>query len=178
VTRFSQPLTLLARSAVLMNTSLDSATHVLPTRSTPCARWDLGTLISHVADSADLLIGSVGGRPRSSDDPDCRARARARIQQLLLALGGAPRDRADLRLTALTGAFELTIHAWDIAESTAGGVPLPDDLVSDLLTFAPIVLGNLDRAGLFDRPRPPRPGEDTDLDRLLALSGRQRRDAA
>jgi hypothetical protein len=57
-------------------------------------------------------------------------------------------------------------------------VPLPDDLVSDLLTFAPIVLGNLDRAGLFDRPRPPRPGEDTDLDRLLALSGRQRRDAA
>jgi hypothetical protein len=177
VTRSSLPLTLLARSAVLMHVSLDSVTHVRPTRATPCALWDLGTLVSHVADSADLLVSSVGGRPGPSADPDCRTRARQRIHQLLLALRSVPGNHADLELAALTGAFELTIHAWDITESTGCGMPPPGRLVSTLLTYAPIVLGNVDRTDLFDRPRPPGPGEDTDLDRLLALFGRRRKGA-
>lgn len=46
-----------------MNTSLDSTTHSLPTRATPCTHWDLGTLISHVADSTELLIVSLGALP-------------------------------------------------------------------------------------------------------------------
>lgn len=52
----------------------------------------------------------------------------------------------------MTGAFELTVHAWDITESTRCETPLSDDLVSTLLTFAPLVLDHVSRAGLFDPP--------------------------
>jgi hypothetical protein len=177
VTATSQPLDLLARSATLMSTSLDGAMHVMPTRATPCAQWDLGTLISHVAQSVDLLIRSVGGSPEQSYDPDCRARARAGIRRLLLELRHAPRDHRDIELAALTGSFELTVHAWDIAESTRCQMSPPADLVSSLLELAPVVLGDLDRDGLFDLHHPPTPSQRTDLDRLLALFGRRRKEA-
>jgi hypothetical protein len=196
MTARSQPLKLLARSAAAMSTSLDRATHVLPTRPTPFTRWDLGTLISHVSDSVEQLIRSIGGTLGSSDDPDCRARARDGIRQLLLALPCAPRDHPYIELAALTGAFELAaltgafelaaltgafelaIHACDIAQSTRSPQPLPGDLVSTLLSLAPVVLGDFDRDGLFDPSYPPTPRQITDLDRLLALFGRQRRETA
>jgi hypothetical protein len=75
----------------------------------------------------------------------------------------------------LTGAFELTVHAWDITESTRCTMPMPSDLVSTLLSLAPVVLGEVDRDGLFDPSHPPAPSQSTDLDRLLALFGRRRR---
>jgi hypothetical protein len=161
-----------------MGTSLDGATHVLPTRATPCTSWDLGTLISHVSDSLELLITSIGGTPGSPHDPDCRAWARHRIGELQLAVRCAPRDHPGVELSALTGAFELTIHAWDITESTRCAMTLPADLVSTLLALAPVVLGGVDRAGLFDPRRPLTTRQGTDLDRLLALFGRQRKDVA
>lgn len=172
----SHPLTLLARSAAVLSRSLDGTEHVLPTRATPCATWDLGTLIGHVSDSLNLLTTSVGGRPAPSNSPDCRIRARHGIRQLLLALRHAPHDRSDVELAALTGAFELTVHAWDITESTRCTTPMPADLVSTLLSLAPVVLGEVDRDGLFDPSHPPAPSQSTDLDRLLALFGRRRKD--
>lgn len=172
----SPPLTLLARSAAVLSRSLDGTEHVLPTRATPCATWDLGTLISHVSDSLDLLTTLVGGRPAPSNSPDCRVRAGHGIRQLLLALGHAPHHRSDVGLAALTGAFELTVHAWDITESTRCTTPMPTDLVSTLLSLAPVVLSQVDHYGLFDPSRPPTPSHSTDLDRLLALFGRQRKD--
>jgi hypothetical protein len=85
-----------------------------------------------------------------------------------------PRDRPDIQLAALTGAFELTVHAWDINESTHRGVPLPADLVSALLRLAPVVLGNVERDGLFDASYPPASDQCTDTDRLLATFGRRK----
>jgi hypothetical protein len=174
----SHPLALLARSAAVMSSSLDRAEHVLPTRATPCAGWDLGTLIGHVSDSVDLLATSVGGRPAPSNSPDCRVRARLGIRQLLLAVRHAPHDRSDVGLAALTGAFELTVHAWDITESTRCSEPMPAGLVSTLLSLAPVVLGEVDRDGLFDPSHPLAPSQSTDLDRLLALFGRRRKETA
>ena len=176
MTAQSHPLALLGRSAVVMSGSLGGTAHVLPSRATPCAAWDLGTLIGHVSESVDLLTRLVGGSPPPSNSPDCRVRARHGIRQLLLALRHAQPGRADVELAALTGAFELTVHAWDINESTRCGAPIPADLASTLLSLAPAVLGEVDRDGLFDPSHPPAPSQSTDLDRLLALFGRQRKD--
>jgi hypothetical protein len=50
------------------------------------------------------------------------------------------------------------------------------DLVSNLLSLAPAVFDEVDRDGLFDPSHPPAHSQSTDLDRLLALFGRQRKD--
>jgi hypothetical protein len=178
VTAPSRPLALLARSAVVMSDSLDGTAHVLPSRATPCAAWDLGMLIGHVSESVDLLTSLVGGSPPPSNSPDCRVRARQGTRQLLLAITHARPGRAGVELAALTGAFELTVHAWDINEATRCGEPIPADLTSTLLALAPAVLGEIDRDGLFDPSHPPTPSQSTDLDRLLALFGRHRTEPA
>ena len=65
--------------------------------------------------------------------------------------------------------------AWDITESTRCTTPMPAHLVSTLLSLAPVVLGEVDRDGLFGPSHPPAPGQSTDLDRLLVLFGRRRK---
>jgi hypothetical protein len=83
----------------------------------------------------------------------------------------APRNVPAVALTALTGSYELAIHAWDIAEATGRGPALPTSLVEALLTYAPVVLGDVDRGGLFAAAGDPSCTRD-DHDRLLAMFGR------
>jgi hypothetical protein len=94
------------------------------------------------------------------------------VEELITVAGRAPRGRRDIELTALTGAFELAVHAWDVGTSTGVPAALPADLASTLLALAPVVLGEVERAGLFGARRPPSPAQCTDTDRLLALFGR------
>ena len=156
-----------------MRDSLDGAMHVLPTRATPCIEWDLGTLISHVGQSVDVLIRSMGGPNDAMPALDCRTRAQAGIHRLLLEIRRAPGRSREVELAALTGSFELALHAWDIAQSTRLPTSLPAELVSSLIERAPVVLGNLDRDGLFDPPQSVPSCKNGELDRLLALFGRK-----
>lgn len=173
MTAASHPLALLARASDLMKVSLDGAARVGPSCPTPCSEWDLGTLVNHVSDSLATLTELISGnRPRSASEGGCRP-AQSELQRLLLAISRAPRDRADVGLTAVTGAFELTVHAWDVNESTGCRTPLPADLMSTLLSLAPLVLGRIERDGLFSSSYPPSAEQRTDTDRLLAMFGRR-----
>jgi len=167
------PLDLLARAARLWHESLDAAGGVPPSSPTPCTAWDLGTLVRHVSESVSTLIELIAGTASRPDSPGGAAQADVELGRLLRAIGRAPRDCPGVRLTALTGAFELTVHAWDINESSRRHVPLPADLVSTLLSRAPAVLHNLDRTGLFGIGYLPAPEQRSDTDRLLALFGRR-----
>jgi len=170
----SHPLALLSRGAHLMRASLDEAAQVMPTRPTPCTEWDLGTLVHHISDSVAALTELISDATPGPGPKGGCTQAQFEIQRLLQAIAQAPHDRPDIDLTALTGAFELTVHAWDINESTGRRAPLPADLVSTLLSHAPVVLGNVDRDGLFNSSYPPSLDQCTDTDRLLALFGRRK----
>jgi hypothetical protein len=142
--------------------------HDLPT---PCTEWNLGTLVRHVADSArslqEILCGASPGLP---PPPGC-AVAQASFRELAKVVTRASRKAPAVALTALTGSYELAIHAWDIAETTRNGPTLPTPLVDALLIYAPVVLVDVERAGLFAAQRDPA-GPRSDNDRLLAMFGR------
>jgi hypothetical protein len=169
----SQPLDLLARAAKLMDTSLDDASRAMPTLPTPCREWDLGTLVHHIAHSVSDLADLLEGRgPTPAPRGGC-TQARAQIERLENAITQVSRDDESVELTALAGAFELALHAWDLNESAGSSKPLPADLASALLSLAPVVLNNIERRGLFDASLPPSAEQRTDTDRLVALFGRR-----
>jgi uncharacterized protein (TIGR03083 family) len=174
MTAASQPLALLSCAARLMSASLDGAARVLPTRRTPCAEWDLGTLVHHVSASVAALTELITGTVPGHGPKGGCTQAQVEIQRLLQAIARAPQDRPAIELTALTGAFELTVHAWDVTEATGRRAPLPAALVSTLLSLAPVVLGAIERDGLFNSSYPPSSDQCTDTDRLLALFGRRK----
>jgi hypothetical protein len=174
MSRPPHPLDLLTRAALLMSTSLDAAMRVLPTRPTPCTEWDLGTLVHHVSDSAAALTALISIAPPGPAPIGGCTQARLEIHRLRCAVAQARHDHPGIELTALTGSFELTVHAWDVGESTGRHAVLPAGLASDLLSLAPLVLTNVERDGLFDSSHPPSPGHHTDADRLLAMFGRRR----
>jgi uncharacterized protein (TIGR03083 family) len=172
MTGMPHPLDLLAQAVNVAGNSLHAASGVRPTSPTPCSEWDLGTLVFHVADSAatlrELIAGDAPGPPPAAG---C-VPAQRELRRLAQAVHDAPRQDPAVELIALTGSFELTIHAWDINQATGSTERLPADLVSTLLTFAPVVLNDIDHAGLFATSRPPTASQCTDTEQLLALFGR------
>jgi uncharacterized protein (TIGR03086 family) len=158
---------------------------------TPCAGWDLQTLLGHLSDSVGELtdlIGNPGGAapaappgPWPQGDPVARLRgqaarlraacATARAAARLVAIG----DREiTASMVAVTGAIEITVHGWDIFAACGTHRPVPPGLASALLPAAALLVTPRTRPGLFTGPiRLPssaRPG-----DQLLAFLGRQPR---
>ncbi|MFG2359027.1 hypothetical protein [Streptomyces sp. NPDC048521] len=166
------PLDLLVQASEAVLHSLDRAALADPAAPTPCTRWNLGTLVRHITDSTtstrELLTGMPPGRP---PEPGC-APARHEVRRLRAAVADIPRETARVRWGALLGSYELTLHAWDVDQSTGCPAPLPPTLAEALLAFAPLVVDGVDRTGLFAAPLPP-PRPDHPTDRLLALFGRQ-----
>jgi uncharacterized protein (TIGR03086 family) len=132
-------------------------------RPTPCAGWDLGTLLCHVNESlAALGQGACGGRIDlvGSAAPDGRpaveelaAGFRDGTRRLLdgwrqlgsvpapdgptMEVGGAPIAPAAV---ALIGAVEVAVHGWDIAEACGQQCPVPVRLALDLLHWTPLLV--------------------------------------
>jgi uncharacterized protein (TIGR03086 family) len=170
--------------------ALASAALATPQRlplATPCAGWDLRTLLHHVGDSLDALSEAVGtgcvGPPPddhgSGRDPvsDLGRRA-ARLRATCAAAGPAelPVAIADQELSTglvvVAGAIEIAVHGWDIAVACGAREPVPADLAGALLPIAPLLITPSTRPGLFGDPVPvsrlASPG-----DKLTAFLGRQ-----
>jgi uncharacterized protein (TIGR03086 family) len=160
--------------------------------ATPCAGWDLRTLLHHVSDSLGLLAvamraGHVGPGPPPGHvptaEPDPVACLRRRARALLGACATAGAEErlvaiGDRELTAsmvtAAGAIEIAVHGWDISVACGIRRPVPPGLAAALLPLAPLLIPRATRAGLFADPvpvpEPARPG-----DRLVAFLGRQPR---
>ncbi len=131
-------------------------------RPTPCAGWDLGTLLCHLNESlAALGQGACGGRIELEGSAAADGRLaveglaagfRDGTRRLLdgwrrlgsdpdeppMEVGGAPIAPAAV---ALVGAIEVAVHGWDVAEACGQQRPVPVRLALDLLHWTPLLVG-------------------------------------
>jgi hypothetical protein len=79
--------------------------------------------------------------------------------------------RIDAAVLLRAGALEIVLHGWDVGQSTGSGVPLPENLASDLLPVAETLVTDADRGVRFGPELPA--AAPTPSSRILAFSGRQ-----
>jgi uncharacterized protein (TIGR03086 family) len=181
VAALTRGLELLESALAYALTSTAIVTPDLLSRATPCAGWDLATLLEHVSDSVDVLHEAIGGVPVARGRSDPVRRLRGKLVALLGATASA--GRADrpvaiwdrelaASIVALAGAMEVTVHGWDIGVACGADRPMPTGLATVLLATAPVLVPAHARAGLFADPvrlrDPARPGDE-----LVAFLGRQ-----
>src|SRR5215472_9872358 len=136
---------------------------------TPCAGWDLGVLLAHVADSMDVFCEAIAAGPVAPGWPpgagpcgdDLVVLLRWRAAGLLAACAGAGPDehlvviggrRLPASMAAVAGALEITVHGWDIAAACGRPRPVPPGLAAVLLPVAPLLVTPATRRGLFADP--------------------------
>lgn len=170
----------LGRSVDYLLGALRFARGAAPSSPTPCAGWDLRTLLGHLDDSLDALAEAAGrGRvaleaePGSGSSVDgLRERARALPPAWSgvseVTIGGVPVE-PDVVLAA--GSIELAVHGWDVATACGVRGAMPDDLALALWQVAPTLVTKADRPWRFAEPVPVSAGSGTG-DRLLAFLGR------
>ncbi|MEV5828161.1 TIGR03086 family metal-binding protein [Spirillospora sp. NPDC052242] len=160
-------------------------------RPTPCAGWDLDTLLRHAADSLDALAeaaatgavrlfpetGPDGGAPPPDDPVGAFRDGAVRLAAVwadagragrTVTIGGCPLRAG---VVAGTGAIEIAVHGWDAAWAAGRPRPIPPGLAARLLHLASGLVTADTRAGLFAPPLPVPPGAGPH-ERLLAHLGR------
>jgi uncharacterized protein (TIGR03086 family) len=177
--------------ATLIEQSADYAVAVigavapdLLSRPTPCAGWDLRTLLEHANESlAALHEGMTGGRVALLASPDgCPGTDpvlvfRDRARRLLCVSPGCPASVAiaDLSLPAgvmaAAAAIEVAVHGWDVSQACGQHLPLPDTLAAELLELSVLLVPVTGRYPLFGPPVPV-PRSAGPSDRLAAFLGR------
>lgn len=192
MTRLGSGLALLDAAVSYALGGAGMATPQLLSRPTPCPGWNLERLLDHLCDSIRALheaiaTGGVSPGPAPGDDRppgrDPVARVRGQAAGLLDA-GAAARpaarrvaigDRAlTVRMVAVSGAIEITVHGWDIWVACGARRPVPPGLAAVLLPIAPLVIPPGIRPGLFADPVR-LPGPAGPGDQLVAFCGRQPR---
>jgi uncharacterized protein (TIGR03086 family) len=189
-------VTLLERSISYALGAVGDVTPAALAGPTPCAGWDLQTLLEHVAESMAALLEALTdgcvGPPRAapllgrSGDPLPAVRHRATDLLAACAAAGHGADHGadhgeavlvgDRVLAARTltwvGAVELAVHGWDVARACGADRPIPAGLARNLLAIVPLVVSDETRPGRFAPPGPT-PPDATPGDRLLAFLGRE-----
>jgi len=153
---------------------------------TPCSKWDLGQLLTHMdeslaafAEAAELGYVSLDPPPIPPDSNQLVDRIVQRACQMRAAwqkrLTSAPIGVGDLALgrdtTALVGAVEIAVHGWDVARATGQDRRLPEDLAARLYDVALAVVTPGERGRRF-APAVPVPASAPASTRLLAHLGR------
>ena len=156
--------------------------------ATPCAEWDLRTLLHHVNDSITVLHDGIDTghvAPDAAPDGDLPADPiatfRDRAGRLLGAWTSAGRHDwtlavGDLPLMAsavvVVGAIEIAVHGWDISRACGGRRQIPPALALDLLKISRRFVPEAARYPQFAAPVPVSPLADPS-DRLIAYLGRR-----
>jgi uncharacterized protein (TIGR03086 family) len=186
---------LLARAVTYASAAVADVRPTALDRPTPCAAWDLGTLLAHVVASMDAVLEGLeaacvplapersGATPAVDPLPAFHERA-ARLR--CLCTGARPAhglDRAVLvgdrvlaeGVVARVAALELAVHGWDVGRASGVTRPLPGGLAAELLGLAPGLVVPATRPGRFAAPRPVAPRARAGT-RLLAFLGRDAAD--
>ena len=177
---------LLERASDYAVGAVDTVTPGLLSRPTPCSRWNMRMLLSHLCSSLAALhegldSGRVGLFPTEDHDTtaDPTSFVRPRVARLLDKWITASDDRmiavADhripLSLMAGLAALEIAVHGWDVFQASGHDRPIPPDVAAGLLTIAGLVVPDDNRHRLFAPPlatsAAASPGEE-----LLAFLGR------
>ena len=152
---------------------------------TPCRDWPVGVLLTHLlgltaafTDGARKVARRDTPAPTADLPPDWRDLLRARLDELVEAwrdpaawqgeatVGGVTLSG---EVTAAVVTDELVVHGWDLARATGQPYAADPALVRASMGFAEQVAGM--QGGPFGPPLPP-PAGGSELDRLLAVTGR------
>ncbi len=95
------------------------------------AQADPGTVFRR---RAGWLLGSCAG---------------ADLAGAMITVGGCPMAAT---LLVTTGALEIAVHGWDIAQACGSREPIPAPLAAALLRAAPLLITDADRQRLFAQP--------------------------
>ena len=128
-------------------------------RPTPCAGWSLADLLVHMEDALDAFTEAAGGEVEAHARGSTVGQVTA-IQEKACALlgswsGPAPGDVVigglDLAspLLVATAALEVTVHGWDVGQTTGTRTAVPDELARALLPVAQAVVVPADRGVRF-----------------------------
>ncbi len=134
---------------------------------TPCAAWTLADLLAHMEDGLDAFAEAAGGAVEVRADSGAGGRVAALREKacalLVVWSEPAPGDvvieasgtRVDLGTPTLvaTAALEVTVHGWDVGQSTGERTAIPADLARQLLPVAHRLVGAGDRGTRFARAR-------------------------
>ena len=152
---------------------------------TPCARWDLRTLLEHMDDGLAAFteaanLGTVDLRPLATQPEEHRLVESLRLRACSalgawsaqhghdpIAVGGASLDAGVL---AGAGALEITVHGWDVARACHLDHPIPDSLADSLLDVAVDLVSDDDRPARFAAATSSMSGDHSEA--LLAFLGR------
>jgi uncharacterized protein (TIGR03086 family) len=179
---------LLERAINYTRGSLRLVTPTDMSRPSPCEQWSLRALLDHMNDSLKALneavdVGHVDVDAAWDDgapaiDPVATLQNRAcRLlgawtnadQGETVSVGGCPLSTGIL---TSTGALEVAVHGWDVAQACGWNRAIPDELAEELLALAPLLVTDDDRparfAGPLDVSPLAGPGE-----RLVAFLGRR-----
>jgi len=178
---------LLDRAVDYALTSLRLVTPDLMTRPTPCAGWDLRTLLEHLDDafltlSEAIAVGHValGGSQASRPEPELDisgaphgtapgpGSSRVTVPPVI-SVAGLPLETG---IVTAVGAVELTVHGWDVAKACGRHRPIPPALATDLLEVVPQFVTAADRPVRF-AAAVPAGSQASPGDRLVAYLGRQ-----
>jgi uncharacterized protein (TIGR03086 family) len=147
---------------------------------TPCAGWDLRTLMNHMLETHDYFIDTAEGAESASPPGDTPPTNR---------LGDNPvQDFSDTRERTLSafgveGAIEKTgpslgiafadqlLHGWDIAKATGQDTTMPDGLAQAAYDLVHGAFTDEQRKGTFGPEVEPSDGASVQ-DKLLAYTGR------
>jgi uncharacterized protein (TIGR03086 family) len=139
----------------------DVGPHNLGAR-TPCAGWDLRRLLAHMDDALDAFTEAAAGHVVVDGVPWTDERVEALREKACALLGAWTRARPasvsvggrqlDAAVLVATAALEITVHGWDVAQSTGRGTPIPADLARGLLPIAEGLIGPADRGSRFAAP--------------------------
>ena len=136
---------------------------------TPCADWDVGQLVAHLAVGAGHLLEQArGGSPDWSAVPDRVDDAAGTFRASGAALLAHLRDQdanADWQLA------ELAVHTWDLVTATGQAIRLDPDVAERGYAFMSHVLKPEMRAGVFG-PEQPAPDDADPYQWIAAFAGR------
>ncbi|MFB4280416.1 TIGR03086 family metal-binding protein [Nonomuraea sp. MTCD27] len=144
---------------------------------TPCSEFDVRALINHLEWVADLFASLAGKGPMvqqreyAGDFPERARRMLAAWEPPEAWEGESPAMGLPMRTVATMALFDLVVHGWDLARATGAPFDAEPETVKALLGFAEHMAPMGRQQGIFaDQVTVGR--DATDLDRLLALTGR------
>jgi uncharacterized protein (TIGR03086 family) len=179
---------LLARALGYTQAQLAGVRDDLLDRPTPCVAWSLADLLAHMEDALDAFTEAAGGavkvhasvgatgRVGSIQDKACSLLSvwtRPTPGDVVIEDGDGGLDLSSPLLVA-TAALEVTVHGWDVAQSTGAGRGIPDELARALLPVAYGVVGPADRMVRFAAPLRV-PDAASNAAQLLGFLGRPER---
>ena len=176
---------LLERATNYARGVLHTVTPELTSRPTPCAGWNVATLLDHLDDSLTALRDAVdleaielepdridlGSQPAAAVRDHAGAVLGAWVNAeapRTVAIGGCPLATG---IVAAAGALELAVHGWDLAVACGAPRPIPPVLAAELLELVPLLVTSADRPARFAAPATVS-SLATPSDRLVGFLGR------